>query len=520
MPEQPNKSLRIRALTLLEQFGDLPSMPQIISRVREISEDPKSSAADLANIILSDHTLTTRILRIANSAFYGQYSGKVSTITQAIVLMGFNAVRNTVMGIAVYDSFAKLERQAEFDLTAFWTKSLGCGVVAKNLASSLRFKSSEEAFIAGFMHDIGQPVMCMVFAGEIPRIGLLVSHSADPVRHEHEKLGLDHQEVGEWLGKKWNLPPILLKPIRHHHRVGIGPHEKSQHPLVDLIYSADMIIGKLADPSVDNNEITELIGSDLNRLLGIKREDLANIIENATTQTREIARDLQIKITGFAVAPKPTASATGVQPAAPPPEYLETVQRLSVAERELAIFREVGTALKEGTSEEEILQTLLEGIYRGLGFGRVLLLRIDRAAHRAQGTLGFGVSSQQQVHDVSIVLKDGFGAIVSCATRNKMINVLDAQADLYQSLLDDAEKAALDSPSFCLLPLAAGDEVEYVVFLELEGGLPIEDDKARSAESFVNQAAMALERFRLRQLLAVGKPTNEVDSLITLAFKK
>jgi HD-like signal output (HDOD) protein len=90
-----NTSLRAKALQKMEDFDCLPSMPQVIERVREISEDPASSAADLANIVLSDHSLTTRILRIANSAFYGQHSGKVSTVTQAIILTSFNSVRSS-----------------------------------------------------------------------------------------------------------------------------------------------------------------------------------------------------------------------------------------------------------------------------------------------------------------------------------------------------------------------------------------------------------------------------------------
>lgn len=520
MPDSATKSHRAMALAKMEQLQDLPSMPQIISRVREISENPESSAADLANIILSDHSLTTRILRVANSAFYGQYSGKVSTITQAIVLMGFDAVRSTVMGIAVYDCFAKLEKQAEFDLTSFWTKSLGCGVVAKNMAIRLRFKSSEEAFIAGFMHDIGQPVMCVIFADDIPKIGRLVSRTDDPVRHEREKLGIDHQEVGEWLGKKWNLPLVLLKPMRHHHRIGIAPRENCPIPLVDLIYAADMVINKLADPTIKNDEIPALIGTDLHRLLGIDEEDLAEVVDLAAEQTCEIAAELNIKITSFDAASQPVAAEGAPQPAAPPPEYLETMQKLSEAERELGIFREAAAALKESTSEEEILQTMLEGIYRGLGFGRALLLRIDRAAHRARGVLGFGVSSQQQVHDLSIPLKDGVGAIIACVTNDKLVNILDTSADIYRSMLDDAEKEAFDSPAFGLLPISIMDEVEYVVFVECAGGQSIEDDKARSAESFVSQAAMALERFRLRQMMAAQKPTDDVDSLITVAFNK
>ncbi len=519
MSTSANNSLRTKALRKMEEFSNLPSMPQIMERVREISEDPKSSAADLANIVLSDHSLTTRILRVANSAFYGQFSGKVSTITQAIILMGFNSVRSTVMGIAIYDTFSSLEQQTSFDLAAFWAKSLGWGVVARNMARRLRFKSSEEAFIAGFMHDIGQPVICMIFADDVPKIGPLVSRLDDPVRHEHEKLGIDHQEVGEWLGKRWNLPPVLLKPMRHHHRVGRSLREKSPEPLVDLIYAADVVINKLSDPTVKHEEIVDLIGDDLHHLLGIKHKDLSRVIKRAVEQTCEIADELNIKITSFSAGT--TAAIPAAQPQAPPPpEYLEAVRRLSDAERELTIMREVAAALKSGTSEEEILQTLLEGIYRGLEFQRALLLCIDRAAHRARGVLGFGVSSQRLVHDLSIPLKDGVGAIVTCAAESKIVNILDTSAGIYESMLDGAEKDALNARAFCLFPVSIVDEVEYVVFVENADGQPVEDDKLRSVESFVNQAAMALERFRLRQLMAGKKPPADVDSLITVAFNK
>jgi len=513
-----NTSLREKALQIMEGFNDLPSMPQVITRVREISEDPKSSAADLANIILSDHSLTTRILRIANSAFYGQFSGKVSTITQAIILLGFNAVRNTVMGIAVYDSFSQLQRQTEFNLAHFWTRSLACGVIAKDMACRLNYKSSEEAFIAGFMHDVGQPVMCMIFANDIPRIGRLIGRTDDPVRHERDKLGLDHQEVGEWLGKKWNLPPILLKPIRLHHRVGRPLRERSPEPLVDLIYGADLIVNKLTDPTIRREEIVDLLADDIEQLLGINRHELAEVIEQTTELVHEIAGELNIEITNLTA--EPVAEKMHMPAAAPPPELLDTMQRLSDAERELAIFREVSSALKKGTSEEEILQTLLEGIYRGMEFKRAILLRIDRTAHRARGVLGFGVSSQQQVLELSIPLIDGVGAIVACAVENQRVNILDQSADIYASKLDDAEKQAFDTPAFCLFPIQIMDDVEYVVFVENLDSRPIEDHRADSVESFVSQAAMALERFRLREMVAGKKPAADVDSLITVAFTK
>ncbi len=511
-------SLRRRALQKMENFDNLPSMPQIIERVRQISEDPRSSAADLANIVLSDHSLTAKILRVANSAYYGQYSGKVSTITQAIVLVGFNAVRSIVMGIAVYDTFSRLEKKAGFDLTMFWTRSLGCGVVAKKLAHRSGHKSSEEAFIAGFLHDIGQPVTCMIFAGDVPKIGRLLLRTDDPVRRERDKLGIDHQEVGVWLGKKWNLPPILLNPIRLHHRVGRKRRERSPEPLVDIVYAADLIVNKMTTGISTPEDIADDLESEMLQLLGIKRIDLLEVIESAAEQTRDIAVELDIQITNLTPSSESAAVRTDADTSSE--ELVKTTRRLSEVERELAIMREMALALREGASEEQVLQTLLEGIYRAVEFRRALLLRIDHNTNKASGLLGFGVTSQQDVQELNIPLTPGIGAIVSVVADNKPINILDTGAELYASMLDEAELAAFGAKAFCLLPMPITDDVEYVVFVENGDDQPVEDRKVRSVESFINQASMAVERLRLRRQVTGDQTASGLDSLITVAFDK
>ena len=138
----------------LAKFSNLPSIPQTILQIKEVSEDPIATAVDLANCILSDHQLTSRILKMANSAYYGDYAGKITTVTQGIMVMGFRAVHNIAVSMAIYGVVNDISKSGKFDMTAFWTRSLASGVIAKFLTHCLnKPRLLETAFIAGFLHD-------------------------------------------------------------------------------------------------------------------------------------------------------------------------------------------------------------------------------------------------------------------------------------------------------------------------------------------------------------------------------
>ncbi|MCK4607704.1 MAG: HDOD domain-containing protein, partial [candidate division Zixibacteria bacterium] len=206
----------------LEKLSNLPSMPQIIIKIKQISENPKSSVADLANVILSDHQLTSRILRMANSSYYSDFSGRINTITHAIVLMGFRAVRNIAISMAIYGAVNKICRVARFELASFWTRSLACGVIAKFLAHRMnQHELIEAAFIAGFMHDIGQVILAGVFPEKYDEINTL--ESPDVHLTETVLMGINHLEAGGYVARKWNLPEDLVKAIAEHHRLDKDP---------------------------------------------------------------------------------------------------------------------------------------------------------------------------------------------------------------------------------------------------------------------------------------------------------
>ncbi len=498
---------RHETLRRLDEFEVMPSIPQIIVRVREISEDPRSSVADLANIILSDHALTSRILKIANSAFYAEYANRVSTITQAITLMGFRTVQNVVISLAMFDAMDTFSRH-KFDFRQFWTHSLATGVIGKMIAAAARYKVPEEAFIAGFMHNIGVAILAVVFPEEEALVLKKIERGEEQITAEKSIFGIDHGEVGGWLARKWNLPALLARPIMEHHRRGLPSRQRNSNCLVDYIYVADLAYDAIFKGDETRQRAYVKAGLDL---VGITEEVLLKILEAAPELIRNIANELEISLKA------PATTKMEVERDLVRKEAAETIQKLQERNRELAIIQEAGEALRCADSEDEIVQTTLEEVIRGVGIGRVLLLKIDGEAKSAQGALGFGVNSQQSVYDIALPLGDN---VVGRTVADRAVqNIVDADSEIYQEVVGAEERAVIGCCAFATLPVVVGENVEFVMIVNNPDPTePVDDERLRTIASLINQAAMAIERIRLRRVLEELQGT-AVNQLLKTAVK-
>ena len=150
---------------MVETTRDIPAMPQIWIKIREMTQHLNISATMIANEILKDQGMTSRILKAANSATYAGYNQKIATVTNAIVLLGFNEVRNIIVGLAVFNMLEKLKSNKRFNFKEFWLHSLATGVAARMLAEHVQYKNIEEAFVAGLLAD-AKPIPAMRKAKE------------------------------------------------------------------------------------------------------------------------------------------------------------------------------------------------------------------------------------------------------------------------------------------------------------------------------------------------------------------
>ena len=202
---------------VIEKIDDLPTLPRTVLQITGLVNDPKSSAKDLARVITDDQVLTVRLLKLVNSSFYG-FPQRISTVTGAIVLLGFDAIRNLLLTTSVFDLFANRNHKKKQDQERFWDHSLGCAVGSKVIGNYLRHDKIEELFVSGLLHDIGKIVEMMFLPDEFSEIVAAVNRDNILITTaENNVLGYNHAEVGKLLAEKWNLPVKLVQVIAHHH---------------------------------------------------------------------------------------------------------------------------------------------------------------------------------------------------------------------------------------------------------------------------------------------------------------
>ena len=241
---------------IIRQIEDLPTLPRTVLKITELVNNPKSSAKDLARIITDDQVLTARLLKLVNSSFYG-FPQRISTVTGAIVLLGFDAIRNLLLTTSVFDMFSNNKTLSKFNQEKFWDHSLGCAAGAKVIGNVLRYDKIEELFVAGLLHDIGKIVEMMFLPKQFSKIADYVNANQTLMRTAEEAiLGYNHAEIGKLLGERWNLPPKLISIIAHHHQPSAAGHFTMEASIVHLadIFCRALNIGYGGDdkmPSLD-----------------------------------------------------------------------------------------------------------------------------------------------------------------------------------------------------------------------------------------------------------------------------
>jgi len=221
---------------MIKRMTDLPSLPAVIAQVLEIVEGGEPSADELAAAIEADRAFTAKVLRIANSAFYG-LSHEISTVREAIIIIGFGAVRSIAIAAAVV-SGVWVEDDL-FDARKFWTHGLRCGLFADALASMLPTVKPEIAFTLGVLHDIGQVIILQTIPDNYHDVmTTLQQHRKYLWQVERDVLGFDHGEIGGRASRKWRLPPVYCEAIEYHHEPAAAPAESR---LAQMLALADSL---------------------------------------------------------------------------------------------------------------------------------------------------------------------------------------------------------------------------------------------------------------------------------------
>jgi len=230
-----------------EQFRDrissitnIPTLPEVATKLIQTVNNKGTSATEISNLIAQDISLSAKVLRLSNSAFYGM-PRSITNINNAVVILGLRVINTLVLSLTVFDLFAD-DDNSQFDRKRFWDHSFATGMTAKFLANNMQksiFFDPEEAFCAGLLHDIGKIVMEQYMHDDFHQAITAASEKKlSQLEAENTFLGYNHTDVASWLIDQWGLPMELQMPIMYHHQPASAPFCKE---ITALVHFADAI---------------------------------------------------------------------------------------------------------------------------------------------------------------------------------------------------------------------------------------------------------------------------------------
>ncbi|MDH3889802.1 MAG: HDOD domain-containing protein [candidate division Zixibacteria bacterium] len=212
---EQNTDTKVELDNIIATVGELPASPTIVSTVMGLTADLDSRVEDISKVLMSDQSLTAKVLKLSNSSFYGRPKN-VTTLEEAIMILGFFTVQSMVVATSAHSMYTKDD--AEGYKAKLWRHSLSAAVAARQVAKSVRHPEAEQAFIAALLHDIGKLVLLQKMPTRYQEIVAEVEEQKKTFLNvETRELGFNHCDVAALLLEAWDFPTALTEAIFAHH---------------------------------------------------------------------------------------------------------------------------------------------------------------------------------------------------------------------------------------------------------------------------------------------------------------
>lgn len=282
-------------IDLLKRSAAIPSMPQVAARFLEIIQDPDFDYRDVVEVLSSDPGTASEILRLANSSLFG-VTRNVSSLPQALTLLGMRRVRSLVLGRYIVDSIDR-KTDVAIDLTYFWRRSLTCAVLAGHFAAVAEPQSREEAFICGLLADIGVVVLAEAIPGEYASLAAQYRPDGELglAVKERALIGISHAQASALVLAHWRLPDLVCEAVNWH------PWELDEieaPPLARVVAAADVLAKYFCDTQPDLGRVLDVC-RQIETLLGLSDERLGEILLQIEHQIADLAQTLRVQTTGL-----------------------------------------------------------------------------------------------------------------------------------------------------------------------------------------------------------------------------
>ncbi len=268
---------------------EIPTLPLVYQELFQRMQNPEATVSEIADLVAQDQALTAKILHLVNSAFYG-LSKQVTTISRAVVILGFKSIRSAALAISVFDYFKDEASTEELDMTQFWSHSIAVATISKVLAEEIQIKLVEESFTIGLLHDVGKLIEKHYFPKDFEDLFRVSKEQNQTwIDCERELFQVNHATIGKVVFRMWDFPPSVVEAVQLHHS-SVATAKFPQ--LTALVQVADYVSYGLGYGSPGSIAPDECPADSL-KLLGLSMDQIENChgqINEALESSMEILK--------------------------------------------------------------------------------------------------------------------------------------------------------------------------------------------------------------------------------------
>jgi putative nucleotidyltransferase with HDIG domain len=251
----------------VENINALPTVPGVLKRLSGVIEKPRITIVEISAFISNDPALTTKVLKMVNSAIYG-FPGRIASVSHATMLLGLNVIKGLLLGVSVFELMRKT-------MSGLYEHSLACAIASRVIARKKGLKEPEEVSVAGLLHDIGKVILILEFPREYEAARNEAQEKKISIfEAERNQFNATHADVGGWLAEKWRFPRSLIEVIEFHHRPALAKNAPME---AAIVHFADLLACARGLGFAGENFVPE-VNAEAFELLNLSETDLKDVL--------------------------------------------------------------------------------------------------------------------------------------------------------------------------------------------------------------------------------------------------
>jgi len=447
----------------------LPAMPQILVKLLELCQTNVAGMSEISKLIANDPGITHKILKVANSAAYSK-GGQRASLMQALSTLGADMIKTLVISESVLNTLNAFPNSGNTDLRMFWKHCLTTAVIARDLAKAMDYPQTEEAYLAGLLHDVGRLALLAVVPDEYGG-RFYLEDDENLCELEYRALSITHAEAGAWLVERWKLDSFMADAVLYHHE----PLDRIEaaHPLIRIVHLAEQL---------SNQDTLIPLAADAGELCNLSIENLQPIRQSAESQVIRAAAFLGMDLSDLETWTPPVTASPAI------PKANAVQQRLNDEIRHMTMAAEVGQTYARQKDDTQLLKVIRQSAHILFDLEDSIILLMNG---NGRSLIGVSVGEQRQrLAEFSIPLAKG-GGVAESVIQSRVSFLQRNGAPL--GLAEDQLCRIFDVENLVSVPLAVGGKCIGVLVAGVPELLLAElQSRERFLQAFGVQAAMAL----------------------------